>query len=124
MATQKAKRASKFRGWPGLYQRYPHQALCDCGARILAGFYEGWPIHFDPPMLSQFGECEALLNGCRTFQLCDPNIYRRTVSSITRHPVPLGGGIHREHKCGIPAVSAKGHRPIEFELFEDTGPGF
>src|SRR5437868_15462227 len=98
-----AKRSRPRYNWPGLYSAYPTRGRCECGTDVLFGHHDSWEVRLDRPALGLFGECEALLNGCTTYLLVEPHIYRRSAAAIKREPNPKVGMVHRTHVCGMAA---------------------
>ena len=76
-----AKRSRPRYNWPGLYSAYPTRGRCECGTDVLFGHHDSWEVRLDRPALGLFGECEALLNGCTTYLLVEPHIYRRSAAN-------------------------------------------
>lgn len=86
-----------------LCTEYPKIGRCgDCGRTVLVGPVSGLTTKFDPYLLTQRGEAEALIRGLRTFAAHHPNFSLRTASSIRREPTPWLGHIIREHRCSTP----------------------
>ena len=86
-----------------LATEYPKIGKCsECGRTVLVGPVDGLTTKFDPYLLSQKGEAEALIRRLRTFHANHPMFTRRTVSAIKREPVPIIGSIIREHRCSTP----------------------
>lgn len=100
--------ARKPRKWQRQYNShlatdYPRKSQCgQCGEVVLVGLADGLDTKYDPYLLSQLGEIEALLRGKRTYWARHPMFSRRTTSTIRREPVPIDGFIIREHDCGTP----------------------
>ena len=91
------------RAWTAAPATYPARALCGrCRAPVLAAWFDALEIAYDSQSLTPAGELLALLRGTRTFQLCEPHVYRRRADMIRTVPVPAIGIIVREHKCGTP----------------------
>ncbi len=78
-------------------------AHCGCGGWTLAALSEGVPVAVDPPIVDEFAELTALMNGRRSFDLIRVSgrtelVYRDCVRQKNRFfPVTL------EHNCGRPA---------------------
>ena len=82
---------------------YPRVSHCSgCDRTVLAGNVHGLMTLYDPYVLSQVGEAEALIRGLRTFHAFYPRFDQRNEYSIRAEPVPRIGHIIREHRCETP----------------------
>lgn len=102
---------------------YPRKAKCSqCNRVVLSGNVIGLQTLFDPYLLNQKGECEALIRGLRTFLASYPNFDRRTAHHIRAYPVPKYGFIIREHRCTAPEPHPKGIKHVEREPIPQECP--
>lgn len=86
---------------------YPRKSQCgQCGEVVLIGLSSGLTTKYDPYLLGQLGEIEALLRRVPTYWASHPMFSRRTTSMIRREPTPFDGFIVREHRCGTPPPTA------------------
>ncbi|WIF20524.1 hypothetical protein SEA_JFLIX2_33 [Rhodococcus phage Jflix2] len=105
---------------------YPRKSKCGrCGRVVLAGAVFGLDTRFDPYLLNQLGEVDALLQGLRTFYAHHPTFAHRTTSMIRREPIPKMGYIIREHRCDVadppPHLQTQ---PVVHEIPADAPPPF
>lgn len=96
------------RPWTAAPATYPTRGVCGrCRAPVLGGWFDALEIRYDDAPLTPIGELYALLQGLRTFQLCEPHVYRRRADMIRTVPTPALGIVVREHGCGKPLTDAE-----------------
>jgi ribosomal protein L32 len=102
---------------------YPRLSRCgNCGAVVLAGNLNGLMTLYDPYVLSQVGEAEALIRQLRTFHAHHPNFDRRTYWAIRNNPVPRTGHVVREHRCDTPPPQQLALRSAAEQQLPDECP--
>lgn len=95
-----------------------------CGAPLLVGWHGSTPLALDADAINLLGETAALVSGRRTYEVSGFGITGRCAQAITHVPQPKITDIHREHRCGTPAVTDPEKRTPKPSPYHGDEPPF